>query len=205
MAKNDLIRIDTFHAEKALEDLQDALSMVPGGMKKAMCRALSRTIKGMRTDAVRQIRKDYNVPAKDVRSKMTVVSPKPADNHPRALLRAEGRMSVPLFRYGARPRVPVAAGGRRPRKGVSVQVKKTSGRKVIEGSFVQRPKNGGGVQIMKRETKERDSHQVLYGPSHLQALKDEGNLFELQELAEERLQKNIIHEADFVLQQAGLR
>lgn len=203
MAKNDLIRIDTFHAEKALEDLQDVLSMVPGGMKKAMCRALSKTIKGMRTDAVRQIRKDYNVPAKDVRSKMTVVSPKPADNHPRALLSAEGRMSVPLFRYGARPRVPVAAGGRRPRKGVSVQVKKTSSRKVVDGSFIQ--DTGGGPQVYKRVGSGRYPLRVLFGPSHLQALKDEGNLFELQELAEERLQKNAIHEADFVLQQAGLR
>lgn len=203
MAKNDLIRIDTFHAEKALEELNDVLSLVPGGMQKATCRALSKTIKGMRTDVVRKIREDYNVPAKDVRSKMTIVNPRPADRYPRALLRAEGRMSVPLVRYGARPRVPVAAGGRRPKKGVSVQVKKTSGRKIVDGSFVQA--SGDGVQLYKRVGSGQYPLRVLFGPSHLQALKDEGNQFELQELAEERLQKNVIHEAEYVLQQAGLR
>jgi hypothetical protein len=205
MARDDLIRIDSFHAEKALEGLRDVLALVPGGAKKAVYRALSKTITGMRTDTVKKVREDYNVPAKQIRERITLIKPQKGADYPRALLKAVGKMSVPLVHYGARPRVPVTAGGRRPKKGVSVQVKMASGRKVVEGSFIQTPRSGGEPQIFKRVGEEREPIRRLYGPGHLQALKDEGNLLDLQEQASERLTKNVLHEADYVLQEAGLR
>jgi len=204
MSRNrDLISIDSYKTEKAIEELSDSLKKVKGGILKSVKRALSKTAAGMKTDVVRMVREEYNVPAKEVRQKVWLHRFLQGDD-PYVKLSAQGRMSIPLAQYGPRPRVPVSEGGRRPQKGISVQIKKVSGRKVIDGTFLQKSPTGE-LQIYKRIKDSRLPIRRLYGPGHFQALKDDEKIPELQKMTEKRLEKNFRSEADYVLQQAGLK
>lgn len=202
MAK-DFIQIDSWGAEEALEEMQNALEHVKGGALKSMRRALTKTAQGVRTDSIRKVREEFKIAASELRKKTSVKKSLSGD-HPNVEVKFSDRKSVPLSKYDIRPRIPASVGGRLPKKGVSVQVKKTSGRKVIDGSFVAEMKSGH-IGVFERVRGDSLPIRELYSASSIHELLHEDNKQDIRDQAEERLLKNAIREADYVLQKAGLR
>lgn len=203
-----IVLIDRDRVDTQMRHVQEVLAHVKDGYKTVAMRAVNRTLDGMRTDIVALIRSTYNVPAKDIRNKLSVT--KARKNYLHGSLRARGEMSVPLMRYGAYPRVPVVTAPKGPKgkrhRGVTVQVRKDGGRKIVQHGFVVNSPSMGTPQVVKRVHQDRRYPlRVLYGPGHLSALREEENLSELQEQALERFSKAIDHEARFLIEKAGLQ
>lgn len=162
----------------------------------AIARALNRVAKGVPTDSVKEVRKEYNVKAGPVRKSFEIKKAKPAALEARA--KASGH-KVPLINFGARPSSP---GRRKPALGVSVQVKKQ--RKVLRHSFVARMKSGH-IGVFQREGEFRLPIEQKFGPSIPEMISNEKVINLIQENANERFKKNLDHEIDYVLQKMGAR
>lgn len=199
---NRLAYIDRGHVEHLLRTA--GLVLDEAGYKRVCVRVLNRSIQAVRAESVRLIRAEYNAPARDLRDRMFVTPA--AMGRFYALLRAQGEISIPLLRYGARPNTPVSEGGVRPKKGVSVHVLRAEGRKVIGGSFVQRGSRVG-PQIFVRNPhipRGQDGHiRMLYGPGQIQVLRRDRTDRRLQERAEEIASTTALHEASAMLR--GIR
>ena len=199
MAKDDLVQVSVVNAEETVERMLGTLGIVGSEAPTVVLRALNKTATGMKTDIKRLIREEYNVPARDLEDRIWVN--KATRKNLQARVRAFGKMSIPLIRYGARPNKP---GGKRPAVGVSVLVKKTSGRKVVPLSFVGTAPDGS-EQMYMRVGDDRLPVRRLFGPPHLAPLSTPEARQRLGEEAHERFQKNMEHEASFLLSKAGLR
>lgn len=97
--------------------------------RAAIARATNRAGTSARSEASREIRKEVALKAATVRDAIKVSKASPS--RPRVDLRISGR-PIPLSRY------PV----RQTKAGVSVQVKRSSGRKVVSGAFIATMRSG---------------------------------------------------------------
>jgi hypothetical protein len=101
---------------------------------KALTRAINRSAEGLRTDALREITRDYNVTRKAAAPAFSLIRATWAE------LAAEVKASGSGLRlYGFKPRP--SAPGRTKAKGVSIVIKKGV-RKTIAGSFIARMPSG---------------------------------------------------------------
>ncbi len=115
--------------------------------EKIYRKALRRTIKRMgakfKNRAIKEVRKTYNVKAKTLR------------RHIKERMSGSDGGSVEWrFTVTGRPVNLIHFGARQMRKGVSVKVKKGSGRKVIKSAFIARD-SGGHKRVFMRKGKER--------------------------------------------------
>ena len=189
MARDQLVRLDSHQAAQILGDLAARVRSIPRGMDLVVVRALNRSITAMRDESAQAIRAEYAAPARDV--KATMVITRATRQKMVAVLRAHGKMSIPLIRWGAR----------RTKKGVTVLLRKGGGRKrVVSLEGQQLP----GVFIAKGEvyarmTKARLPIRRLYGPSFLAVL----NRPEVQAARQERAEKvfaaRVLAEANYLL------
>jgi hypothetical protein len=163
---------------------------------QATARALNRAIAGVRTDSVREVRKEYSVAPAAVRKSFRVHRAK------RGFLEAEAVSTggrIPLVKFGARPSSP---GKRKPRIGVSVQVKRA--RKVVPGSFVARMKSGH-VGMFTRDGDGRLPISQKFGLSVPEMIGNDEVMARIQAGADDRFNKNLAHELDFALSKMGVR
>ena len=103
------------------------LRVTRGQFNKALARALNRTIERARTTAYREIRKEYNIPAKNLRNDMSIVRANPTMLS--AKLNALGK-PLPIAVYQAR----------QTKKGVTANIAKR--RVLIKGAFFATMPNG---------------------------------------------------------------
>jgi len=199
MPSSRLVYIDRRHVEDMLR--KAGIVLDEAAYKRISVRVLNRGIQAVRAEAVRLIRDEYNAPARDLRDRMHVTPA--AMGRYQAILRAQGEISVPLLRYGARPNLPVSEGGSRPKTGVSVHVLRAEGRKVIPGSFVQRGGTVGPQIFVRVKRDQRTPIRMLFGPGQIQVLRRDASDRRLQERAEEILETTALHEASALLR--GLR
>ncbi len=164
--------------------------------KQAVARAVNRTVKGVRTDAVKAAIREYSIKPPIVRKSIKVEQALNGSLEAAAI--ATGKR-IPLIHFEARPKQP---GGRRPIKGVSVQVKKE--RKVLKGSFLARLKSGH-VGVFQREGDDRLPIEEKRSLAVPQMLENQDVIEEIQEKAENRFDKSLSHEIDFALQKMGAR
>jgi len=154
-----LLRVDTASIDRA----HKALRTVPGGLAKVLERGANRAARGMRTDANRAGRKIYGLKAKTInRDVRTIKAFAKAGKWNAGIdvrLKAKGRLS--LMQYGAR----------RTKRGVSVQVRKDKGRKVMPSAFMARQRRGTGEDakfhgeaVFVRKGKARLPIKKLTGP-----------------------------------------
>lgn len=116
-------------------------------VSKAQARALNRTAEQLRTEAGREIRKEYNVTLRGIRQATRILRARPASKFPRAEVIFAGR-PINLYEFGARAVNPWNVPGRSHRRrggGVSVQVKRTEARKLLAGAFLATLKSGQNV------------------------------------------------------------
>ena len=122
---------------------------------RAQARALNRTAENLRTEAGREIRKEYNVTLRGVRQASRIRRALASSKFPRAEVSFSGR-PINLVEFGAKQN----------RKGVTVRVKVRGGRKLIESAFLQTIKGGqnaGKKGVFRRTGKAR--YPIRFLPS----------------------------------------
>jgi len=192
MADKRLARLDTYHAQYALGDLYRQIERIPKGIDRVVVNSLNRAIKAMLTETSKVIRSEYAARKKDVDATMWIRLARPHSKM--AILYASGRMSIPLIRWSAR----------QTKKGVTVQVRKGGGRKLISttGGKKNRPLLGAFIakgEVYGRIKKTRYPIVRLYGPSFLAILGKPKTRALQQERAAEIFSKRVLVEANRLL------
>jgi hypothetical protein len=200
-------------------ELEKTLKQLPGnGMLVVQGRAVNKTLKGARTEAVKLVRQSIALNASDTRKSFSVIRARYGRNS--GYKSAAGFLDIkgkpyPLARYPFRPKqppsqkgVPVAS-----RKPATVQVLKRGHRKVVEHGFVAKMQSGHvGVFIRDGEPRKmsRGRYQdevkqpirELHGPAPAPYFRRDIMLRRLAKRVRPRLQKNMQHELDYyILQQ----
>lgn len=125
--------------QRALAQLQDDVA------KQALARAVNRTLEQSRTAMSREIRSEFNLPARKVNEALRVNRA----NFKGGRFSIEGSLESPAKR--GRSLNLINFGARQTRQGVTVQVKKGGPRKLIPGAFIA----NNGRTVFKREGKSR--------------------------------------------------
>ncbi|MBL3582623.1 MAG: hypothetical protein JMJ96_09510 [Desulfovibrio alaskensis] len=188
MPRDRIVRLDSDHAEEAMRALGKEIAAIPASLNKAVVRALNTTVRAMRDEASTAIRRKYAARARDVKATMWVSKAKP--HYKVAILKARGRMSIPLIGWGAKQvkkGVTVKIMQGQPRKRVS----KLKG-KALPGVFIAK----GDVYARLKAT--RYPVVKLYGPSFLAELTSPETRYELQVRAERVLRVRLQHEMEFL-------
>lgn len=130
--------------------------------KKAAVRAINRTAVTARSEASKEIRKDVRFRASYIKSRTKIQNA--SAGRLQAVITARAR-GTRLDRFNHTEK-------RKPGGGVSVTVKRSSGRQFIRGAFlVNLDRGGGGVAIAHRFGRRRQ-FEVLYTTSVHNAYKD---------------------------------
>lgn len=170
---------------------------LPLGLEKAMARSLNKTVLGMRTDASRMVRQEYAVPVRDALG--LVFIRKAYQGYLQAEMKCQSSANISLGHFGPRPVRVKSAGGKR--QGVSVMVKRSSGRKRLGQGF--QPKPGG--PIFARDGQDRLPIHKLFTSAPVRFLERPDSQARLLAQGEARLAKNFAHESAWILEQAGLK
>lgn len=171
-------------------DIIDGLTALGNQMPKVIISALNDTARGMKTDGSKLTREEFNIKAKAVKDGTAIV--KASRKHMAAGIRTRGRgTGIPLIHFGARPAKPINEGGRRPRKGVSVMVRRSDGRKVVDSSFIARWHSRSQPDMWLRKDQRRLPIIKQMGPSLPEMMEEAGVADEVLKLAGPRLIKNI--------------
>lgn len=180
------------------------IEMFGGHAMQIGARVANRSLAGVRTDIVGAVRKEYAVPAKDLRDKFWIQKAKA--NSMAATLFEKGQVSIPLIRYAARGKWIKANsehfGKPVKREGVTVKVRQDTGRTLVKGGFIRQSPTFGTPQVMARvEEDQRYPLKVLYGPSYRSMLKRPDMELWIKRRAEERMDINFDREVNFLMTQ----
>lgn len=188
-----------------IADLLRTLKVLPKGLEKAASRAINKTLTSTRAYMVKVVRADYAVRARDVRSELEIQ--KANWSHLTGRVYGSGSPGIPLIQFARMKRVPstrrLKSGGYTPKVGVPVLIRKDRGKMAARGIFLARMKSGH-VGAFKR-TGEGRKIKETYGPSPIKILASERYDAQIDDFAGEIFEKNLQHEADFVLRKMGLR
>lgn len=196
-----------------MAEIRDLLAYIKDGVQKVIMRALNKTIVGVRSDAAKEIYKELNLTQTRIKEDMALR--KATMIQQTAAVTSKGK-HIPLIEFGARI----------VRSGVSVQVKRTRPRTVIEGAFIQTVA-GRGPQVLSRPyewigkgtpigmpkagyyytyparwpEKYRLPAMPKYGPSIPEVFSNDEVMGPVLEQAGQRLQINLDHEAKYLISQ----
>ena len=176
------------------EDVKDARAMLRGvqnGFVRAYSRALNKTTTGVRTDLVTLAREEYTFKAKAVRSRIRVKRSS-WSNLESSVTSTGGGVLLTDF-----------TGTRQTKKGLSVNIKKSTGRDVLEHAFKNRANSGKYVSMWRAiEDGRRVGRypvEAIYGPHPEHVYNAPENWPRIEARADERLSENFTHEIDYVL------
>ena len=182
---------------------------IKSGFPKAFSRALNKTVNNTKTEMVKLVRRDYNYKAAAVRKRITVSKATYAN------------LSASVKSTGNNVHMTDIAGTRQTKKGVSVNVKKSTGIKLIPRAFKAPGQRSGRDIIFRRPGNPRGQHETLFGrygpqgsggklgsrarldtfsaPHPEIVYNTPENWAELQKAADKKLATNFSHEVDVVL------
>ncbi len=165
-------------------DLKRALAALGRKAPSAIMRALNRTARSARTQAVRDVAKEIRLPQKSVRPMMPVI---PATaRHLEAKLVARGR-PISLMRLGAR------------QTKLGVIYRGPGGPVLIRSAFIATMPRGRRPGVFKRRGKPRLPIEKQFGPSVPRLVLDRGIFAAVHKTAQGNLKKNLAHETAFLL------
>lgn len=204
--------------QRQLGDLLGKLQTLPKGLATATSRAGNKTLTSTRAEMVRMIRTEYAIKAGDVRQELAVK--RMTANALEGSIKGESSPGVPLLKFARMRRIPstkrTKAGGYTPKVGIPVLVSKAKGRRVVRGAFTARMSSGhqgvfvrgsrwkAGRKTTKSNLGAREITE-LFGPTPVKLLEAAANLSRIETFAQQTMDKNLAHEADFYLQQKGLK
>lgn len=204
-----------------LDELQRDLSALKKQIPKITERSLNRTMRGVKTDASKEIRKEVTAKKKDVDRTMRVIKASAKKGVLSTALVATGK-PLPLARYKVR----------QLKGGVKVSVRKDTPGEIVPHSFIATMKTGHRG-MFQREIRHRDSKtnipfspsgrkrpqkqyaamakkkggrkyalpiQELYGPAIPSIMRNQDVMGELKRQARERAKKAFRHEIDRAIQ-----
>ena len=183
-----------------MRDLKQALAALGAKAPRAIMRAVNRTARSARTQAVRAVAKEVRLPQKDIRPMLPVISAT-VQQYATAKLIAQGR-PLSLMRLGAR------------QTKLGVIYRGPGGPVLIRSAFIkQMPKSKRPtVWLRSPLPSERKSagawsknlpiaRQV--GPSVPKLVIEKGIFDAVRRTATETLRKNLTHEVDYLLSRQG--
>lgn len=184
------IRLD----EASLREAEHMLDGIKGGMDLVRMRAINKTATGVRTDMVTLIRTEYNYKAAAIRKRISIKKA------------TKTSLGASVESKGTQVHLTDVAGTRQTKKGVSVDVKKSTGRHVIPHAFINTVPGGKKIVMIRKRDASRESGYVARYPvedrraSHPEVVYNtDENWKTLSGKANERLQKNFEHEVDYLL------
>lgn len=177
-----------------VEDAKAMLSGVQNGFVRAYARALNRSVTGVQTDMVSMARDDYAYKVAAVRARMWKT---------RATW---SRLTASVRSRGAGVLLSDFLGTRQISTGLSVDVKRSTGRQGIKHGFLNKSPKSAKLLSLRREVVDgrrsaRYPIEALYGPHPEVVWNTEENWDKLQDQADERLVVAFSHEVDYVMSQ----
>ena len=184
--------IQIYFDQTSVNAAKSTLDGIKGGLPRATARALNDTFTGVRTDMVALIRAKYNHKATDLRARISIV--KASANSLAGLVQSKGRAY----------HLTDVATTTQTKKGVTVNVKKSTGRKLIPSAFINVGKKSGKKIVFRRvehggKMVGRYPIEAKYAPHPEIIYNTPENWLELQEKAKVRLDKNFTHEVDAII------
>jgi hypothetical protein len=179
--------------KKDLEDVKKLLADVKNGFPKAFSRALNKSATGTRTDMVNLARREYNYRAAYVRDRTSVNKA------------TYSRLTASVESVGPGVHLTDMLGTRAlKKKGVSVNVKKSTGKEVLSHAFIAHGRNSGKEIVFERALENgtpvgRYDIVALYAPHPELVYNSKDNWAELNAGARKRLDVNLDHEVDVIL------
>ncbi|OMD00042.1 phage tail protein [Paenibacillus sp. FSL R5-0636] len=174
-------------------------------MQPAASLALNRVGKGVVTEASRKVKETYNIKSADVKNAMRLVLSSPDAGE--VLIKSKGR-NLPVTRFKVTPKAPT---GKR-QKMVKVAIKRGDAKKVGNAFVAVRR---GAVGIMKRQKPTGQSGRArvtnakgfkpelpieeLHGPAIQRMLNEPQVVEHIQNEAQDRMEKRLIHEINRIL------
>lgn len=203
--RRNFVMLSGSDVQREIDKMHDVLGGMERNMKAVVTRSINKTLTTTRKELVQEVRGTYCVPATDVRRRISLNRAKAYSL--RGSLTAKGNMSVPLIRYGARPRVVRVKTRRygRTRKGASIKMHTHGQRKLVKGAFMAFSRSRGSVQLFRRTGQKREHITPLYGPGHLSMLMGDDFGARIRMRAQERFLNVLRHEADFEAGKMGAR
>jgi len=203
--------------QQALGQLLGKLENLPKGLATATSRAGNKTLTATRAEMVRLIRTRYAIKAGDVRKALVLRKMYPAQLE--GSIKGESSPGVPLLTFARTKALPstkrTKAGGYTPKVGIPVLVRKDKGRRTVRGAFTAKMQSGhkgvfvrgsrwkAGRKTTKSNLGQREIVE-LYGPTPVKLLEASANAGHIEQFAQDSLDKNMQHEAEFYLRQQGL-
>lgn len=171
---------------KDLERANTLLKAVKKDINKVLVRSLNRTAQMAKTSQNRLIRQGYNVPAQEVRTRISLRKSS-VSNLEAVILNRTGRVSLSKFKVSKQTPGHY-------KENLKIAVKKGS-LKDLKGAFWANYKNNTDkMGLYVRTGRERSSLEKLYGPSVYQMGTTEENKEIILKEANENLKKRIEHE-----------
>ncbi len=168
------------------DGIDEALAALnPKEYKKALSKTVRRMGQRFRTTATKEVRKTYNIKSAAVKRRIST-----------STVRKGGKTTWRLDVRGTTVGV-INFGARQKRRGVSVLIKRNSGRELIRGAFIARGKNNN-MHVFVRISKERmdlESKKTLSVPQMF----SEEILGKAQKEVEVSYEKEFRHNLDFYL------
>ncbi len=177
-----MIKVDT----KELKDMRKRYSKVQSQAKTVIARAMTRVGDNARTNAKKEIAKDYVIKSGDVNK--TLSSTKASATSTSTIVRSKSR-GTGLDKYKFTPK-KVRGKGEVP-KVIKAAVKKGGSVKKIKNAFVG---NKNGLKIFVREGKKRLPIRRLYGPPAPEMFNQKRIREPVEEAAHKMFEDRVIHE-----------
>jgi hypothetical protein len=203
------------HTQEDIDRFFPGVQVTEKVLQQASVSALNKSVVSVRAALVDAIFTEYNLKKKDIRAELNV---RRADAKSlEAEIYGSGSPGVPLYGFSPTPkRSPstrrLKSGAYSPKTGISVAVKRGS-RKKIAGAFIATMKSGH-VGVFKRRERgtgnwwnafdKKQSISELYGPSPIKLASQDKYQTMLDDIAEDLMDKNFAHEAEFYMKKAGL-
>lgn len=181
-----------------IEKGRTALALLGDQARPAVARALNRSIHGVTTDAGQMARQTYNVRSGDVKRSFTQIKASPS-----ALFGAAVSKGRPLSLRDFSP--TPSPGKRRPAVGLSVVVKRQSGKLRVAGTFWGQMPGRDVASVFRRLGKDRLPIEKLFGPSVPQMLGNQEVMGRIQAKAADRYGANLDHEVNRVFASLGAK
>lgn len=172
------------------------LHNIPNGIDRAARSAVNKTIKGVRTDARKEVTQRYVIKAGTVQRAMTIQMARQGALE--AVVRAQGR-PIALSKFKVSPK-RVQRRGRKNRK-IAVSVRKGSS-KTLNSAFAASFQSGH-TGVVERVGAKRFPVKELYGPSIPQMMGNKEVSSSVNQHARERLRKNFAHGVNRILKGFG--
>ena len=170
---------------------------------KALNSAVNKTTNKARTFISKTVREAWNVKAKKIKDSVTSTRLRDASDPvvERILIYTGGRISLINF-AAKKARIPGTK-----RKGASVVIRKSKGRKIVRGknrygAFIA-VGNNGNEHVFLRASEDRKSIENRRGPSVAQMVGAAEMTKEIDEFVKAEMPKQLEHELDYFLNIAG--